>query len=157
MNLNFLMKNLSVIKIDGIKITHPNKIVFNDCGVTKLQVINYYKSVGKRMLKFMGNRLISAVRCHNGLSCFYKKHPTNIGGGVSSLKVKDKSGVDEYFYINSPKGIINEAQLGTIEFHCWASCVETIEKPDIMVFDLDPDTNLGLDKVRQGVRDLSAY
>lgn len=142
------------ISVCGVKITHPNKVVFKDCNISKLQVVKYYKAVGRRMLKYMGNRLISAVRCHEGLSCFYKKHPSGSLVGVEPLLVKDKNGEGEYFYINSVKGLVSEAQLGTTEFHCWASRVETLEQPDIMVFDLDPDVDMDVDTVRQGVKDL---
>ena len=61
---------------------------------------------------------------------------------------------DEYFYIENTTGLISEAQMGTLEFHIWGSRVEALEKPDMMVFDLDPDEGMDLATVRQGVRDL---
>ena len=44
--------------------------------------------------------------------------------------------------------------MDTLEFHLWGSRVDTLEQPDMMVFDLDPDKGLGLEQVRRGVRDL---
>ncbi len=146
--------NNSPLVVDKIKITHPNKIVFADCNVSKIQLIKYYKTVQKRMFKFVNNRFLSAVRCHNGLSCFYKKHPTTNCVGVKSKRVAGKTNMDEYFYISSPAGIIAQAQLGTVEFHCWASKVDSLSKPDIMVFDLDPDENVSLEQLRVGVMDV---
>lgn len=48
----------------------------------------------------------------------------------------------DYFYIEDVRGLISEAQLGSLEFHIWGSKVKTLEKPDMMVFDLDPDEGL---------------
>ncbi len=45
---------------------------------------------------------------------------------------------EDYFYIEDRSGLIAEAQMGTLEFHTWGSRVDELEKPDIMVFDLDP-------------------
>ena len=58
----------------------------------------------------------------------------------------------DYFYIDSKAGLISEAQMGTVEFHIWGSRVETLEAPDMMVFDLDPDEGMDLEQVRQGQR-----
>ena len=60
---------------------------------------------------------------------------------------------EEYFYIRDISGLISEAQMGTLEFHTWGSRTESLEKPDIMVLDLDPDEGMNLGQVRQGVKD----
>jgi bifunctional non-homologous end joining protein LigD len=65
-----------------------------------------------------------------------------------------EGGTEDYFYIKDVSGLVSEAQMGTLEFHTWGSRADALEKPDLMVFDLDPDEGLGLDRVRQGVRDL---
>jgi bifunctional non-homologous end joining protein LigD len=59
-----------------------------------------------------------------------------------------------YFYIENASGLISEAQMGTLEFHTWGSHADDLEKPDMMVFDLDPDEGMDLEKVRQGVEDI---
>ena len=65
-----------------------------------------------------------------------------------------KGETEEYFYIVDPAGLIYEAQMGTLEFHTWGSRVDDLERPDMMVFDLDPDEGMDLATVRQGVRDI---
>ena len=57
----------------------------------------------------------------------------------------------DYFYIEDSSGLISEAQMGTLEFHTWGSRVDVLEKPDIMVFDLDPDEGMDLDSVRRPI------
>lgn len=143
--------------IEGIKITSPDKVIFNDPQITKEDVIRYYARVAQRMLPYVAHRIISIVRCPKGISqsCFYKKHPGAGGAGVITTPVTNSDGeTEDYFYIENISGLISEAQMGTLEFHVWGSRVEALEKPDIMVFDLDPDEGMELELVRRGVRDM---
>jgi len=144
------------VKVSNITITSPDKIVFKKDKIRKIDIINYYEKVSKRMLKYVSNRLLSVVRCHEGLDCFYKKHPNFKSEYLKIKKIKKENKSEDYFYINSKEGIILEAQLGTIEFHIWGSKVDNINKPDLMVFDLDPDEKLDIEKVREGVKDLKS-
>ena len=73
------------------------------------------------------------------------------------MPVLTGSGATEnYFYIENAAGLLFEAQMGTLEFHPWGSRVEELEKPDMMVFDLDPDEGMGLETMRQGVKDIKS-
>ena len=145
------------VTIGGIKITNPDKVMFDDLEITKEDVIRYYEKVFERMLPYVSNRILSLVRCPKGISqtCFYKKHPGPESKGVLTIPVITSSGeTEEYFYIKDSSGLIYEAQMGTLEFHTWGSRIEELEKPDIMVFDLDPDEGMELSRVRQGVQDI---
>ncbi len=145
--------------IEGIKITHPDKVLFDDPKTTKADVIHYYERVSERMLPYVSHRILSVVRCPKGITetCFYKKHPGTSAKGVAIVPVTSSSGeAEEYFYIENKVGLISEAQMGTLEFHTWGSRAEDIEKPDMMVFDLDPDEGMDIDRVRQGVLDLKS-
>lgn len=142
-----------------IKITNPDKIMFEKPRITKADIIEYYAKVSKRMLPYVNKRIVSIVRCPKGITeeCFFKKHPTTTHKGIATLPVKNKENeVDMYYYIKNEIGLIYEAQMGTIEFHVWGSKVDKLEKPDIMVFDLDPDVGMDIKRVRQGVRDLKS-
>ena len=141
----------------GVKITSPDRIAFKDKKITKMQVIEYYERVADAMMPFLQNRVLSVVRCNDGVEgeCFFKKHQQSLNEGIKNIKITSSSGEqDEYFFICAKSGIISEAQMGTIEFHTWGSKVNAIDKPDMMVFDLDPDKGMPLEKVRQGVKDL---
>lgn len=142
--------NKGKLIIEGITITNPSKIIFDDPIITKEDVIQYYLKVSERMLPYVSNRILSIVRCPKGVSeaCFYKKHPGPNNIGINTI--------GDYFYIKNKRGIIGEAQMGTLEFHIWGSCVDEPEKPDMMVFDLDPDEGMDLSKVRQGVEDIKS-
>ncbi|WP_080797059.1 DNA ligase D [Arabiibacter massiliensis] len=147
----------SELVVDGVTITSPGKLLFTDPDVTKEDVVRYYARVADAMLPFAGGRVLSIVRCPRGIgsACFFKKHPSPHAPGIVTVEVPSSDGEpEEYFYVDSARGILEEAQMDTLEFHVWGSRVETLEQPDLMVFDLDPDKGLGLDHVRRGARDL---
>lgn len=144
---------------EGLKITNPSKIIFTEPDITKEQVIDYYKSVSHLMLPYVKNRILSIVRCPKGVAqaCFYKKHSmAGIKGIVTLPMINKNQEMEEYFYIDEAFGILQEAQMGTLEFHIWGSSVDQLEKPDMMVFDLDPDEGMELSKVQKGVEDLKS-
>lgn len=138
--------------IDKIEITHPQKIVYEKNKITKLQIAKYYTDVAKRMFPFVGNRLISVVRCHCkvGKECFFKKHPTTENLHIKKFVVDKKSG-EEYFFLQNEKDIVYQTQMGTIEFHIRTSNIKSVNKPDILIFDLDPDSKVSLERLKKGV------
>lgn len=146
-------------EVCGITISNPDKVVFEKPKQKKIDVIRYYEKVAERMLPLLKGRLLSVVRCHDGVKadCYYKKHPDRENGYVDVVPVKNSEGEEsDYFSIDDKSGLIQEAQSGTVEFHTWGSRVETLEMPDTMVFDLDPDAHMKLETVRQGVKDLKS-
>lgn len=149
--------NANSLVIEGITITNPDRIVFHDPNISKEDVIRYYAQISRSMLPYVSHRVLSTVRCPRGVSqkCFYKKHPAPNSQGIVVIPVTNRSGhTEDYFYIETIAGLIFEAQMGTLEFHTWGSDVNDLEKPNIMVFDLDPDEGMDLSRIRQGVRDI---
>ena len=109
------------------------------------------------MLPFLENRIISVKRCPDGIdgNIFFKKHLETKSMGIKRKKLQNNSGKKEdYYYITDVTGLLDEAQMNSIEFHTWGSAVNKLNKPDIMVFDLDPDESVTLKKLREGVKDL---
>lgn len=145
------MKEIADISTN-ITLTNPKKIIFNNPEITKEEIFNYYKLVLCRMLPLIKDRLISTVRCPNGITedIFYKKHMENIDGYLGCKKINN----EKYYYIKDELGVLSEVQMNSYEFHIWGSKVNEINHPDILVFDLDPDEHLSIKKVREGVKDL---
>ncbi len=111
------------------------------------------------MLPYLDKRIISAVRCPGGITgdCFYKKHPSDENPGLVNVSVPTSGGkMEEYYYVADVRGLMFEVQMNTLEFHTWGSRAEKLEKPDMMVFDLDPDEGMDLERIRQGVKDLKS-
>ncbi len=151
----FLEQDSSNLVIQNIPITNPNKIVFAKEKIKKIDIIQYYDQISTYMLPYLQNRFLSVVCCPKGTNqCFFKKHLYHSLQGVKTKTIQTNNQKETYFYIQDTQGIVAQAQLGTIEFHCWGSQVQKLSQPDIMVFDLDPDEKLSLAQVRQGVKDL---
>ena len=144
-------------KIDNIEITHPDKLIFKNPQITKLDIVKYYSKVADIMLPFLENRLISVIRFPDGVGGdkFFKKHLENKNKGIGKKILKnDDNKKEDYYYIKNREGLISEVQMNSYEFHTWGSTINNLEYPDIMVFDLDPDKNLDIANVREGVKDL---
>ena len=151
--------NKSPLSIADFTITHPEKILSKESALTKGDVAAYYLAAAKRMLPHIENRVLSAVRCPRGIdsACFYKKHPANDNRGIAIIPVTSSDGTtEEYYYVTDIQGLMSEVQMNTLEFHTWGSRVETLDKPDVMVLDLDPDEVMDPERVRQGVRDMKS-
>ena len=145
--------------VEGIKITNSEKLIYKKPKITKIEVVKYYQKVSKKMLPYLKNRIISTIRCPDGIDgdCFFKKHFEKEIEGFSKIDILNKNGKKEdYYFISSVEGLINEVQMNSVEFHTSGSQVTNLEKPDIMVFDLDPDEKLSLKKLREGVKDLKS-
>lgn len=148
-------------KVAGVTISSSDRVVFPGAGISKLQVAEYYARVADRMLEVAANRPVSLVRAPRGLGgdTFFQRHAgSGFPDAIRSVDIEESSGdIEPYIYISSPEALVSAAQMGAIEFHIWGSRVDAIEKPDRMVFDLDPDEALGFDAVRDAafeVRDL---
>lgn len=142
--------------INYITITNPNKIIFDEDKITKKDIINYYQKIAKRMMPFLENRIISVIRAPNGYKqeVFFKKHLDNKNDGIGKINLKKKEKRTDYYYILDEIGLISEVQMNSFEFHIWGSLASNINKPNLMVFDFDPDEKLSLFELRNGVKDL---
>ena len=146
---------------DKVKISNPERVIFPDAKVTKGELADYYRAVAPLMLEWTADRPISLVRCPQGRGkkCFFQKHDAgSFGDHVRHVPIREKKGqTEDYLYIVDAPGLITLVQMGTIEFHGWGSRVDDVEKPDRIVFDLDPDEGLGFDAVKKAATDLKTF
>ncbi|UUL81836.1 DNA ligase D [Sphingomonas qomolangmaensis] len=142
----------------SVKISSADRIIFPEDGITKGQLADYYADVAGILLPFAANRPISLVRCPQGRAkqCFFQKHDAgSFGKQVHQVDIREKDGSTEpYLYVDDADGLAACVQMGTIEFHGWGSLVGDVEKPDRLVFDLDPDEGLGFDEVKRAAIDI---
>ncbi len=145
--------------IKKIEITNPDKIIYKNPKVTKMDIVNYYKNVSKRMLPLIENRLISTIRYPSGSngSSFFKKHFENLHKFLGLKRIKSKKEhQNDYYYIKDINGLISEVQMNSYEFHVWGCLASDLSHADMLVFDLDPDESLSLKRLREGVKDLKS-
>jgi len=130
---------------EEVKITHPEKILDAESGLTKRALAEYFEAVADHMLPHVADRPLSVVRCPDGnrKPCFFQKH---IGIGtaqqVKSVSIRNrKSGEkEEFLTVDSVGGLLGLAQMGVLEIHTWGSRNDSVDQPDRIVFDLDPDS-----------------
>ncbi len=142
----------------GVRISHADRIVFADAGCSKGDIASYYAKASRRMLVHAGNRPVALLRCPDGREggCFFQKHagkgfPREIG----TVEIEEASGKPApYMIIREPAGFVAAAQMGAIEFHIWGSRADRLEKPDRVVFDLDPDEGLSFEAVTHAALDV---
>ena len=143
--------------IEGVRVTHPDRVLFAAQNITKRALIEHYIKVADRMLPFVSQRPVSLVRCPrgSGKECFFQKHASDgFPEEFQTVLIKDKSGSADYLYIKDVRGLVAAVQMGVLELHIWACHIDAIEKPDRLVFDLDPDEGLPFLKVRDAAREM---
>ena len=143
---------------EAVKISNRDRVIFPEGGQTKGQLADYYASIAPLMLAHMAGRPISLVRCPQGRArkCFFQKHDSGMfGKSVRQVPIREKDGGNEdYIFVEDAAGILSCVQMGTIEFHGWASRADAVELPDRMIFDLDPDEGLDFGDVKKAAHDL---
>jgi bifunctional non-homologous end joining protein LigD len=144
-----------------VKISSRDRVIFPDAKITKGDLADYYAAVAPILLPWAADRPISLVRCPQGRAkqCFFQKHDAgSFGAHVHHIDIREKDGsVEPYLYVSDAAGLLACVQMGTIEFHGWGSRVADVEKPDRVVFDLDPDEGLDFEMVKKAAADLKQH
>ncbi len=128
-------------------VTNPDRVMFGAGGPSKLELALYYARVGDWMLPELIRRPVSLVRCPLGQTqdCFFQRHARpGMPEAIRTIALTEEGSKEkaDYLYIEDAKGLLSLAQFGTIEFHSWGCRVDQPERPDRLVFDLDPDESL---------------
>jgi bifunctional non-homologous end joining protein LigD len=122
-----------------VKLTHPDKILFPDPGITKRGLAEYWHAVADVALPLLEQRPLTLFRCPDGYAaqCFYQKH-VGVGMPATVARVAIAEGEDPYAAIDGVESLLGLVQIGVLEIHVWGSRAEHLDKPDVIVFDLDP-------------------
>lgn len=144
--------------VHGQRLTSPEKLLWPEAGLTKLDLANYYDEFGEQLLPFVKGRPLSIVRCpegHTGECFFQKHHNPSTPAEIETVKIKEKDGKSaDYLIIRDRAGLIGAAQIGGLELHVWGAREDKLENPERMVFDLDPDEGLDFEDVRHAALEL---
>ena len=132
---------------DGITLTNPDRVLYPDIGLTKLDLARYYEAVAPAMLPYAVNRPISLVRCPEGYAkeCFFQRHAMKgMSSAIKEVPIPGGETKKQYLYIENEAGLFGLVQIGVLEIHDWGVSLDYINEPDRLVFDLDPDEGLDL-------------
>jgi bifunctional non-homologous end joining protein LigD len=150
-------KAASSLVLHGVPITHPDRVISEIGRVTKGELAEYYAAVAPLMLAHIARHPLSLLRCPSGIdrNCFYQRNPGNgLGAEVHPFKFRNKGKSYEYLYIDTPTGLLSLIQMGAIEIHPWGSSVDAIDRPDRLIFDLDPAPDVPFEALKLAAQEM---
>ena len=144
-------------EVGGIRISHPDRVIYPDTDITKLDLAEYYETVRDFILPFVAGRPLSMVRCPAGISgqCFFQRHIAREPSPYlfdTGIPVKGRN--EDYLMIEDAHGLITLVQWGVIEIHPWGCKADRPELPDKIIFDLDPDPGVAWSDVVEAVKEV---
>jgi bifunctional non-homologous end joining protein LigD len=133
---------------ERVKITHPDKVLFPDDGITKAELADYYRTVAPLMLPLVSGRPVAMQRFPNGIGRggFYQKQAADYFPDwierVTAPNRRTRGGTtrDEVTYMvcRHPDDLVYLANQACVTPHVWLSRAPDVHHPDLLVFDLDP-------------------
>jgi bifunctional non-homologous end joining protein LigD len=135
-------------------LTHPERILWPDAGVTKEGLAEFYSDIADWILPHISGRVLSLLRCPAGASekCFFAKHAWQ--GLSSALQRVDVGDKDKMLALHDLDGLIDLVQASVLEIHPWGSAVTNLEQPDRLIFDLDPGEDVPWRAVIDGAMEI---
>lgn len=140
----------------GVKLTHPDRLYWPEDGITKQGLVDYYAQTWRFIAPFIVSRPLALLRCPDGITqaCFFQKHAWR-GINRAINVAKDRDG-EELLAVDDFDGLVALAQAGALEIHPWGAPLADLEKPDILIFDLDPGEEVSWEEMVAGAREVRA-
>ena len=150
----------SDVAFDGVTLTSPEKVLYPDIGFTKLDLARYYEAVAGALLAYVAKRPISLVRCPEGIDGerFFQRHAMKgMSKAIKQIPIPGGETKKPYLYIDDEKGLFALVQISALEIHDWGVSLRHIDKPDRLVFDLDPDEDLDVAVLKAAAQEVRAF
>jgi bifunctional non-homologous end joining protein LigD len=144
-------------ELSGVRLTHPSRVLYPDCGLTKEDLARYYVDIADHLLPHVVDRPLSIVRCPDGRdeACFYQKHlSAGMPRSIRPMRLKESGGYKQYVSIRDVDGLVALVQFGVLEIHPWGCAPGKIEVAERIVFDLDPDPTVKWPRVVAAAKDV---
>src|SRR5687768_17048572 len=132
--------------VAGIRVSHPDRLIYPDLGISKIALARYYEAMERWIVPHVRGRPLTLVHCPAGISapCRYLKHAKAWGpSALRRVRIQEKTKVGEYLVADSVSGVVALAQMGIVEIHTWNSIADDVERPNRIVWDLDPGPQVG--------------
>jgi bifunctional non-homologous end joining protein LigD len=132
-------------EVAGVKISNPDRLLYAEPGITKIELARYYEAVAEWALPLIEGRPLMFLRCPEGAEkqCFFQKHAADsVPDTVKRIPIDEQGKDVTGLAIDSLPGLISLAQMGVLEIHSWGCRIGRMEQPDLMIFDLDPDPSV---------------
>ncbi len=147
-------------EVAGVAISHPDRVMYPQLGLTKLDVARYFETVAERMLLHVRGRPLTLVRCGEGLQtgvmrtdCIFMKHAKVWAPeALRRVRIRERTKIGEYVIADTVPALVSLVQMDILEIHTWNSTFERVEEPDRLVFDIDPGPEVPWPWVIEGAR-----
>jgi bifunctional non-homologous end joining protein LigD len=144
-------------EIAGIRFSHPDRLIYSAPPITKLALAQYYATIADWVVPHVAGRPLTLVHCATGVGrpCVYMKHSKVWGpDALRRVRITEKTKVGEYLVADDIAGVIALVQMGVVEIHTWNTVTRHIERPNRIVWDLDPGPDVAWDTVIAAAREL---
>jgi bifunctional non-homologous end joining protein LigD len=141
--------------VAGVRISHPDRLIYPDLGISKIQLARYYEQIGDSIVPHVAGRPLTLVHCPEGLAapCIYLKHAKAWGpNALRRVQIQEKTKVGQYLVADSVPAVVSLAQMGIVEIHTWNSTIDDLERPNRIVWDLDPGPDVTWARVGDAAR-----
>jgi bifunctional non-homologous end joining protein LigD len=148
-------RSSNVLRIAGVKLTHPGRVLYPDVGITKLDLARFYERIGERMLPHLVDRPLTLVRAPSGLGGqrFFVRHAGDWAPSeLRQFQITSGTGAGTAMVVDDLRGLVALAQMNVLEIHPWNACTSDLERPDRMVFDLDPGPQVPWSDIVDGAK-----
>jgi bifunctional non-homologous end joining protein LigD len=141
--------------VAGVGVSHADRLIYPELRISKLDLANYYDSIARWILPHVRGRPLTLVHCPEGVAgaCRYLRHAKAWGPtSLRRVRIQEKTKVGEYLVAESISAVVALAQMGIVEIHTWNSTIDDLERPDRIVWDLDPGPQVGWESVVAAAR-----
>ena len=131
------------------RLTHPDRVLYPQDGITKLQLAEYFAAVGEAAMPHYANRPLRILRNTHGAQPFFQKHfLEKSGAGLEVVKIPNADKDPDFVVCDSTEGLLHLAQVGAVELHSWGAVMPKPTHADRLTFDLDPGAGLPYAQLR---------
>ena len=141
--------------VAGVRISHPDRWIYPDLEISKIQVAQYYEQIAEWIVPHVAARPLTLVHCPAGIAapCNFLKHAKAWGpGALRRVRIQEKTKVGEYLVADSIEAVVSLAQMGIVEIHTWNCTADDIDRPNRLVWDLDPGPQVSWKNVVKAAR-----
>lgn len=127
--------------VAGVRISHPSRLIYPAQRISKLDLARYFDQIADWIVPHLIGRPLTLVHCPDGIAapCNYLRHAKAWGpNALRRVRIREKTKTGEYLIADNVEGVVSLAQMGIVEIHTWNSTDDDIERPNRIVFDLDP-------------------
>jgi bifunctional non-homologous end joining protein LigD len=142
-------------RLAGVKLTHPQRVLYPDVGITKLDLARFYERISERMLPYLVDRPLTLVRAPEGMrgQRFFVRHAGDWAPReLRQFEITGGTGAGMAMIVDDVRGLIALAQMNVLEIHPWNARTRDLERPDRIVFDLDPGPEVPWSDVVDGAK-----